>query len=276
MIQDPVLIVDDEAEVRASLTEALGVQGYAVEAVASGEEALARIAGRSYPVVITDLHMPGGFSGLELISAIRQRAPETVCVLITAFATLDTSIDALKRGAYDLIQKPFKLAEIEAVLNRALDHADLLHRLHQYQEELEARIHSRTRDLQEAHHEALILCDLTLGGLSAGTLTDALAPLLDRLGARWGPDGLGCYLHQEDGGLDLVACRGRVALPRWLPRPAPGPLVAPQLGYPEEHLVPLGNTAWLYLGFVERSSFQDSDPAFLLLARHLELLLRVR
>ena len=162
MIHQPILIVDDEADVRATLLEALEGQGYSVETVASGEAALARMAQRSFPVVVTDLHMPGGQTGLDLIGAIRHRFPDTLCVLITAFATLDTSIGALKCGAYDLIQKPFRLAEMEVVLNRALEHAILLQKVHAYQEELESRILSRTHDLQEAHQEALVLCDLSL------------------------------------------------------------------------------------------------------------------
>jgi hypothetical protein len=65
-------------------------------------------------------------------------------------------------------------------------------------------------------------------------------------------------------------------MPLRLERPQPGPLKDPELGYPEAHLVPLGNAGWLYLGYEDRSSFLETDPSFLLLSRHLELLLRVR
>ncbi|MBK7294597.1 MAG: response regulator [Geothrix sp.] len=276
MIRQPILIVDDELEVRETLLEALSDQGYSVEAVASAEEALARMAGRVFPVVLTDLHMPGGQTGLDLIGAIRHQFPNTLCVLITAYATLDTSIEALKRGAYDLIQKPFRLAEMEVVLNRALDHASLLEKVRGYQEELESRILSRTRDLQEAHAEALALCDLVLQALDAPSFKAAVDPLLDRLAARWSPDGLGLYRRGKDGNLHGVAARGRLALPPRIERPQPGPLTAPGLGYVEDHLLPLGPAGWLYLGFDSRSAFMETDPAFLLLARHLELVLRVR
>jgi FixJ family two-component response regulator len=276
MIQEPILIVDDEAEVRATLLEALESQGYSAEAVASGEAALERMAERWFPVVVTDLHMPGGQTGLDLIGAIRHHFPDTLCVLITAFATLDTSIEALKRGAYDLIQKPFRLAEMEVVLNRALDHASLLQKVRAYQEELEARIMNRTRDLQEAHQEALALCDLSLQALDAPSFLGALDPLLDRISTRWAPDGLGCYRRGKDGTLYSLAARGRLPLPSRLERPQPGPLMAPGLGYAEEYLLPLGNAGWLYLGFSDRSAFVETDPGFLLLARHLELILRVR
>ncbi len=276
MIQEPILIVDDEAEVRTTLLEALESQGYSAEAVASGEAALARMAERSFPVVVTDLHMPGGQTGLALIGAIRHHFPDTLCVLITAFATLDTSIEALKCGAYDMIQKPFRLAEMEVVLNRALDHASLLQKVRAYQEELESRIMSRTRDLQEAHQEALALCDLSLQGLEASSLIAALDPLLERLSVRWAPDGLACYPHGTDGTLYRLLARGPLPLPPRLERPLPGPLKAPGFGYVEEYLLPLGNAGWLYLGFEARSAFVETDPGFLLLARHLELVLRVK
>ncbi|WP_291270620.1 response regulator [Geothrix sp.] len=276
MIQEPILIVDDEPEVRTALLEALQSRGYSAEAAADGEAALARMAETPFPLVLTDLHMPGGLSGLELIAALKQRHPDAICILITAFATLDTTIGALKQGAYDLIQKPFRLAEIEVVLDRALDHARLLKTVRAYQAELEARILSRSQDLRAAHEEALDLCDLSLQGLEAPSLEVALGPLLDRLVARCAPDGLACYRHDADGQLRAVARRGTRPLPVALERPLPGPLPAPALGYPEEHLVPLGSTGWLYLGFEDRSSFQEASPGFLLLARHLELALRVR
>lgn len=276
MIQEPVLIVDDEPEVRAALLEALQSRGYSAEAAAGGEEALVRMAEAPFPVVLTDLHMPNGLTGLELIAAIKERHPDTLCILVTAFATLDTSIEALKRGAYDLIQKPFRLAEMEVVLDRALEHARVVRTVRAYQAELESRILSRSQDLQEAHDEALELCDLSLQGLDAPSPEAALGPLLDRLASRWVPDGLACFRHEADGQLRAVIRRGAHPLPATLERPMPGPLHAPGFGYSEEHLVPLGSAGWLYLGFKDRSSFSEAGRGFLLLARHLELALRVR
>ena len=276
MIQEPILIVDDEEEIRQTLLEALSAQGYSAEAVASGEDALAHMETQFFPVVLTDLHMPGGITGLDLIGAIQQRFPDTLCVIITAFATLDTSIEALKLGAYDLIQKPFRLSEMEAVLNRALDHSALLRRLANYQEELETRILSRSRDLQEANQEAITLADLCLQGLEAPSLSQAIQPLLDRLAVRWAPDGLACYRKDEGGNLKRVMALGPRPMPSRMERPHPGILQQPHLGYSESHLIPLGNAGWLYLGYEGRSAFVESDPSFLLLSRHLELLLRVR
>ncbi|HEX9009246.1 MAG TPA: response regulator [Holophagaceae bacterium] len=272
MIPECVLLVDDDPVMRETLGEALAKRGYTIEVSSSAEAALERMGQREFSVVVTDLNMPGGASGLDLMSAIRQRFPETLCVLVTGFATLDTSIQALKQGAYDLIQKPFQIAEIEVVLDRALDHARLLRKLAAYREELEARIYARTRELREVQREALELCDLTTRAQDADTLTAAVIPFLDRIEARWSPDGLACYQGDGEGPVCLVQ-RGPRPLPArlpGLPRPRPG------LGYLEEHGIPLGGTAWLYLGFIDRSAFSPTDPAFQLLVRHLELALRVR
>jgi DNA-binding response OmpR family regulator len=276
MIRDPILIVDDELDIRTTLIEALKDRGYSAEGVASGEAALERMAQRPFQVVLTDLNMPGGQTGLDLIGEIRHRFPDTLCVLLTAFATLDTSIEALKRGAYDLIQKPFRLAEMEAVLNRALEHANLLQKLKSYQGELEARILSRTHDLQQAHQDALTLCGLSLQALEESSLAAALDLLLEPLATRWAPTGLGCWRPDGDGPLIRVTARGHRPIPQRLERPRPGQLKVPELGYPEGYFLPLGDAGWLYLGFDGRSTFMETDPFFLLLARHLELVLRVK
>ncbi|HJW71752.1 MAG TPA: response regulator [Geothrix sp.] len=276
MIQEPILIVDDEPEIRETLLEALASQGFSAEAASNAEEALARMEETFFPVVMTDLNMPGGLTGLDLIRTIQQRFPDTLCIIITAFATLDSSIEALKLGAYDLIQKPFRISEMVAVLNRALDHGALLRKLASYQEELETRILARTRELQETNQEALTIADLCMQGLEAPSLAQAIQPLLDFLVARWSPDGLACYRRDPGGDLRQVLTQGPRALPSRLERPQPGTLEHPPLGYPEAHLIPLGNTGWLYLGYEGRSSFVESDPSFLLLSRHLEILLRVR
>lgn len=271
----PILIVDDEDEVRDTLLEALSCQGFTAEAVGSATEALQALAQQPFAVVVTDLHMPGGQSGLELMATIRSRYPDTLCVLITGFATLETSIEALKRGAYDLIQKPFRLAEMEVVLNRALDHAALLTRVRAYQVELEDRIQSRTRTLREAQQEALALCDISLQALESRNRDTALTVLLDRLEARWAPDGLACYRRGTDGFQQRLAARGKRPLPLHLERPVAGPLLAPNFGYAEAFLVPMGAAGWLYLGFEHRTAFTEEDSDFLLLARHIEIVLLV-
>ena len=143
----PILIVDDEEDLRNLLVEALNDQGYAAECVEEGGQALARVRGKHFPVILTDLNMPGGLSGLELLREIRTVDPRTLGILMTGYATTESAIQALKRGAYDFIQKPFKLAEIEAALERALEHYRLLRENEEYQQNLELMVEARTQEI---------------------------------------------------------------------------------------------------------------------------------
>jgi response regulator RpfG family c-di-GMP phosphodiesterase len=143
----PILIVDDEADLRDLLVEALQDQGYAAEGAEGGAQALALVRQKHFPVVFTDLNMPGGLSGLELLRAIHEEDPQTMGILMTGYATTESAIQALKRGAYDFIQKPFKLAEIEASLERALEHHRLLRENKEYQQNLERMVEARTQEI---------------------------------------------------------------------------------------------------------------------------------
>jgi response regulator RpfG family c-di-GMP phosphodiesterase len=139
--------VDDEADLRNLLVEALSDQGYAAEGADGGAQALARVRQQHFPVIFTDLNMPGGLSGLELLRVIHDEDPRAMGILMTGYATTEAAIQALKRGAYDFIQKPFKLAEIEAGLERALEHYQLLRENEEYQENLEAMVKARTQEI---------------------------------------------------------------------------------------------------------------------------------
>ena len=143
----PILIVDDEADLRNLLVEALEDQGYAAVGADGGAQALERVREQHFPVIFTDLNMPGGLSGLELLRAIRDEDPQSMGILMTGYATTESAIQALKRGAYDFIQKPFKLAEIEASLERALEHYRLLRENEAYQQNLERMVEARTQEI---------------------------------------------------------------------------------------------------------------------------------
>ncbi|MBI5137405.1 MAG: sigma-54-dependent Fis family transcriptional regulator [Nitrospirae bacterium] len=108
----------------ALLAEILADEGFQSRTAASGQEALWMMHSVPFALVVTDLRMQG-ISGMELLSAIRRAHPDTQVVMITAFGTIDTAIEAIKRGAYDYVTKPFKSAEIVAVVKRAMEHAGL-------------------------------------------------------------------------------------------------------------------------------------------------------
>ncbi len=141
----PILIVDDEADLRSLLVEALQELGHEALSAAGGAQAVELVKTRHFPVVFTDLNMPG-MSGLDLISQLHQVDPKSFPILMTGFATTEAAIQALKGGAYDFITKPFKFAEIEASLNRALSHYNALRENEAYQHDLETRVEARTKE----------------------------------------------------------------------------------------------------------------------------------
>jgi DNA-binding NtrC family response regulator len=113
------LIVEDETTLRESLKRVFGREGYDAEAVSSAEEALARIAGEAFDVVLTDIILPG-MDGIELLGKLRERAPEQIVIVMTAYATLDTAVRALRAGAYDYVIKPVIHEEIKRIVRNAL------------------------------------------------------------------------------------------------------------------------------------------------------------
>lgn len=112
-----ILIVDDEENIRNLLQKVLSKAGYRVYLAEDGEAALRIIMNRSIDIVITDIKMPK-MNGIELMEKARQIDPEVEFIIMTAFATLDTAITALKMGARDYITKPFDIEEIIASLKR--------------------------------------------------------------------------------------------------------------------------------------------------------------
>jgi response regulator RpfG family c-di-GMP phosphodiesterase len=142
-----ILIVDDESDFRTLLVEALESMGYQCEGAETAELALDLARQRHFSIIFTDLNMPGGLSGLDLLAAIQLIDPKTFCILMTGYATTDSAIQALKNGAYDFIQKPFKLAELDASLQRALNHYKALRQNEAYQSRLEERVEERTREV---------------------------------------------------------------------------------------------------------------------------------
>ena len=142
----PILIVDDESDLRELLVDALRDLGYAAQGAETGTHALEMAERTHFPVIFTDLNMPGGLSGLDLIKRIHGIDPRAFPILMTGYATTEAAIEALKSGAYDFITKPFKFAEIEVALGRALSHYNALRENESYQHELEDRVEERTKE----------------------------------------------------------------------------------------------------------------------------------
>ncbi len=115
-----VLIVDDEKFIRDILADFLGMEGYVVRTAEDGQAALTELTHAHYDLVISDLKMPR-MGGIELLEQIGSAAPNALTVIMTGFGTVETAIDAMKRGAYDYILKPFKVEEVIHVVQRGLE-----------------------------------------------------------------------------------------------------------------------------------------------------------
>lgn len=119
-----ILVVDDELSVSHSLALNLQVAGYQVQEAGSGEEAILLIEKEIYDLVICDLRMEK-MSGLEVLRRIKQCSPDTEVLMMTAFAAVDTAVQAMKEGAYDYISKPFQHEELLLTVSKALERNQL-------------------------------------------------------------------------------------------------------------------------------------------------------
>jgi len=121
-----ILVVDDEASMREFLTIALGRMGYLVDAVDSAEAALQTFKESSYDVVVTDIRIPGGMNGVELLGELKEADPAVQVILITAYASVDTAVKAVQLDALDYIIKPFKVEQINTRIERAMERRKLV------------------------------------------------------------------------------------------------------------------------------------------------------
>jgi two-component system response regulator AtoC len=113
-----VLVVDDDASMRHLLTVILQDHGYDARAVASGEDALKELAAREFDLVLTDVRMPR-MDGLALLREVQRLQPDVTVIVMSAYGSHDTAIEAVKAGAYDFVSKPFRPDEVVLVLRKA-------------------------------------------------------------------------------------------------------------------------------------------------------------
>jgi len=115
-----ILVVDDEPFIRDILADFLGLEGYSVRTAQDGVAALQELARSHYEMVISDLKMPR-MGGIELLEEIPKIAPNTLTLIMTGYGTVETAIDAMKRGAYDYVLKPFRMEEVIHIVQRGIE-----------------------------------------------------------------------------------------------------------------------------------------------------------
>ncbi|MHB8809234.1 MAG: sigma-54-dependent transcriptional regulator, partial [Desulfobulbaceae bacterium] len=113
-----ILIVDDEPSMREFLRILLEKDGHAVHTAATGTAAIDLVTSHDFDLIISDIRMPG-MNGLELLAETKKRRPELPVIMITAYASPDDAVKAMKEGAFDYITKPFKVEEIKRVIKSA-------------------------------------------------------------------------------------------------------------------------------------------------------------
>jgi two-component system response regulator PilR (NtrC family) len=124
MLEDKILVADDEQSMREFLDIMLKKEGYKVSLASNGEEVLKLIDKDLFDLILLDIRMPR-LDGIGVLKKIKTASPETVVIMITAYASADTAIKAMKEGAYDYITKPFKVDEIKLIIKNALEKKNL-------------------------------------------------------------------------------------------------------------------------------------------------------
>jgi two-component system, sensor histidine kinase and response regulator len=187
--QPRLLIVDDEAAQMTALCNTLEDQGYVTTGFTSANEALAVLRGQEFDLLLTDLMMPE-MDGIALLRAAQDMDTNIVGIVMTGHGSIDTAVEAMKGGALDYIQKPFKLSVIVPVVARALG----VRRLRVENAELERCIHERTAELAAANQELEAFSYSVSHDLRAplrhidgfaGLLAKHLEPRLDETGRRY-------------------------------------------------------------------------------------------
>lgn len=146
-----ILVVDDEGAIRYSISKTLQRVGYQVSAAGSGEEALTMLDEGNFDVVLTDIRMPG-LTGVELLARIKEKAPDSIVILMTAYASLGTAVESLRLGAHDYLIKPVSSQDIRLSVARGLERAQNLRRRRLLLEAIKNNVRELTDEEAENNH----------------------------------------------------------------------------------------------------------------------------
>src|SRR5690242_20129105 len=123
-----ILVADDHDALRRGLARGLAEAGHEIEEASNGNAAIARLHDSYFDVVLSDLKM-GGSDGLDVLRTTRALHPTTAVILMTAFGSVNTAVEAMKIGAFDYVQKPFEIEEMEVKIEKALEVRRMRHEL---------------------------------------------------------------------------------------------------------------------------------------------------
>jgi two-component system response regulator PilR (NtrC family) len=135
---EKVLVVDNEKSMRDFLSIVLKKEGYFVETAEDGDQALKVLEKDIFDLVLTDMKMPR-MSGLDLLKGLKELSPETIIIMMTAYASAETAVEAMKEGAYDYLTKPFQIDEVKLIIKNALERRKLRQENTQLRRELKGQ-----------------------------------------------------------------------------------------------------------------------------------------
>lgn len=155
-----VLYIEDDMRQRQALAKALRRRGFKVATARSGKHGLGLAARNRYHVILTDLAVPG-LKGLEVLDQIRKCRPTVPVIILTAHGGIETAAEAIRRGAYHFVLKPFEIEDIELTILQAVENGRLQQRLHEYSATLELKVAERTERLQFAYRQMAALTEVS-------------------------------------------------------------------------------------------------------------------
>src|SRR3982751_2872515 len=135
-----ILVADDHDALRRGLARGLAEAGHEVEEASNGNAAIERLHDSYFDVVLSDLKM-GGSDGMDVLRTTRAMHPTTAVILMTAFGSVNTAVEAMKTGAFDYVQKPFEIEEMEVKIEKALEVKRLKHELDYLRDAQQDRYH---------------------------------------------------------------------------------------------------------------------------------------
>lgn len=184
MMQEKVLIVDDDPGIRSTISELIQELGFGTETASDGLDALEVLDSGPFLCVFTDIMMPN-MSGLELIRRIKARDVSLPIIVITGYASVEIAIDAMKCGASDFISKPFKVKQIEILLNKVMREKSLLEENRRFSDALHLHrlIDNLVGQLEDKKEEILSLKEISDRIIRLKGIRDLVGAIVDVSGA---------------------------------------------------------------------------------------------
>ena len=186
----PILVVDDESEMRTALSHALTRGGFPVESVASGTEALVKLKKDDYSMVITDMKMPE-ISGMEVLCAVKKMSPKIPVIMITAYGSIHNAVEAMQEGAADYLLKPFSFETLETTVKKVLGSQEV--NAHPQSSKLNTNARSSTKTLVTQDPKLLDILKL------AQNVAASRSTILIQGESGTGKELLAAYIHEHSG-----------------------------------------------------------------------------